>query len=96
MEPLSPNIAEHIPLHGSCRLHGQENLQKTTWRSYERFECEFGNLVNVNTILRASDHLGKDNDMTLRFVQELSLEDNGTAFQRNRKADQLSDENHWH
>ena len=30
------------PLCGSRLLHGQENLWKTTWRSYERFGREFG------------------------------------------------------
>ena len=38
MEPLPPNIDKHIALCGSRLLHGQENLWKTTWRSYERFE----------------------------------------------------------
>ena len=42
MGPPSPHIAGHIVLHGSRLLHGQENLWKTTWRSYGRFECEFG------------------------------------------------------
>ena len=42
MGPLSPHIAEHIPPHGSSILHGQENLWKTTWRSYGRVECDFG------------------------------------------------------
>ena len=46
--PLSPRIAGHIALHVSRRLHGQENLWKTTWRSCGRFECEFGYFVNVH------------------------------------------------
>ena len=44
----------------------------------------------LNTTLRAAVHLGKDYDMNLRFVEELSLENSGTAFQRNRKAGQWS------
>ena len=48
MEPLPPNIAEHIPFRGSRLLHGQANLWKTTWRSCGRFESEFGCLVNVH------------------------------------------------
>ena len=60
MEPPLPNIAEHIPLCGRRLLFGQENLWKTTWRSYERFECEFDCLGNfMNTSLRAAVHLGK-------------------------------------
>ena len=43
-----PKIAGHIELFGSRLLHGQENLWKTTWRSYGRVECEFGYLVNVH------------------------------------------------
>ena len=46
----------------------------------------------MNTTLRAAVHLGKDYDMNL----SLWLENNGTAFQRNRKVDQWSDRNHWH
>ena len=42
------NIATHIPLNGSRLLHGQGNFWKTTWRSYERFECECGHLGNVH------------------------------------------------
>ena len=48
MGPPPPNVAEHIPFFGSRLLHGQENLQKTTWRSCERFECEIGYLENVH------------------------------------------------
>ena len=32
MEPLPPNIAEHIPLHGTRLLHGQGSQWKTKWR----------------------------------------------------------------
>ena len=54
----------HVALYGKHLLHGQENLWKTTWQSYGRFECELGYLENVH--------------------------------ERNRKADQWSDRNHWH
>ena len=49
----------------------------------------------MNTTLRAALHLGKDYDTNLR-CKELSMENNRTAFQGNRKADQWSDKNHWH
>ena len=97
MEPLPPHIAEHIPLYGSRLLRGQENLWKTTWRSYGRFECEFAIWGRfMNTTLRAAVHLGKDCDINLRVVKNYLLENNGTAFQRNRKADQWSDRGNWH
>ena len=50
----------------------------------------------MNTTLRAAVHLGKDCDINLRVVKNYLLENNGTAFQRNRKADQWSDRGHWH
>ena len=50
----------------------------------------------MNTTLRAAFDLGKDYDTNLRFVKELSLENNGTAFQGNRKAGQWSGRNHLH
>ena len=50
----------------------------------------------MNTTLRAAVHLGKKT-MTHEFenCKELSLENNRTAFQGNRKAEQMSDRN-WH
>ena len=42
------HIATHIPYFGSCLLHGQGNLWKTTWRSYGRFGREIRYLVNVH------------------------------------------------
>ena len=50
----------------------------------------------MNTILRAAVHLRKGYDMNFEICEELSLENNGTAFQRIRKADQWSDRNYWH
>ena len=50
----------------------------------------------TNTTLRAAVQIGKDYDTNLRFVEKFSVENNGTAFQRNRKAGQWSDRNHWH
>ena len=47
----------------------------------------------MNSTVRAAVHLGRHE---FKICTELSLEDNGTAFQRNRKADQWSDRNHWH
>ena len=46
----------------------------------------------MKTTLRAAVHLGKDFDMNSRFVKNYF---NRRAFQRNRKADQWSDRNHW-
>ena len=60
------------------------NVNLAIWRMFK------------NTTFRAAVDLGKDDDMNLRISKELSLENNGTAFQRNRKADQWSDRNHWH
>ena len=52
--------------------------------------------VFMNATPKAAVHFGKDYDTNLRFVKNSSLENNRTAFQRNRKADQWSDRNHWH
>ena len=49
----------------------------------------------MNTTLRAAVHLGK-NWHEVKICKELSLKNNRTAFQRNRKADEWSDRNHWH
>ena len=46
--PPPSNIAGHIAPHGSRLLHGQDDLWKTTRRSYGRFECEFVYLENVH------------------------------------------------
>ena len=45
---LPPHIFGHIALHGSRLLHGQEDLWKTTRRSYGRLECEFAYLGNAH------------------------------------------------
>ena len=88
METLSPNIATHIPLYGSRLLHGQENLWKTTFRSYERFgrECSWIPLFEQQFI----------SEKTKTFVKSYPWKTAETAFQRNRKADQWSDRNQWH
>ena len=97
MGPLPSNIAKHIPFYGSRLLHGQENLWKTTWRSYERFECEFRHLGNVHKYhFSSSGSSRKRLRHEVKICKELSLENIGTAFQRNRKADQWSDRNHLH
>ena len=68
--PQSPLFAKHIPQYGSRLLHGHENLWKTTWRSYGRFECEMGIWgMFMNTTRQAAVHLGKDYDMILRFIK---------------------------
>ena len=86
MEPLSPNITEQIPLYGSRLLHGQENLWKTTWRSYERFECEFGYLENVHEHHSSSSgHLGKDYDTNMRFVKNYLWKTTGQLFRETEK-----------
>ena len=48
VKTLLPNIATHIPVHGSRLVHDQENLRKTTWRSCERLGCELGCLETVH------------------------------------------------
>ena len=50
-------------------FNGQENLGKTTWQSYGRFECELGHLGSVHTTLLAAVHLGKDYDTNLRYAK---------------------------
>ena len=94
--PLPPNIAGHIALLEGL-LHGQENLWKTTRRSYGRFECEIGYLANVHEYHSSSSSSSRKRLWhEFEICKELSLENDGTAFQRNRKADQWSDRNHWH
>ena len=48
VETRLPNIATHIPVHGSRLVHDQENLRKTTWPSCERLGCELGYLVTIH------------------------------------------------
>ena len=92
MRPLLPNVAEHIPLYGSRLLHGQENLWKTTWRSYESFECEFGYLMNVHEYHSPSSSSSRKRLWhEFEICKELSLGNNRRAFQGNGKADQWSD-----
>ena len=50
VEPLSPFFAGYIAQHGSRLLHGQGNLWKKTWRSYGRYECDFGYLGECSWI----------------------------------------------
>ena len=71
--------------------------EKNTWRSYGRFKCEFGYLENVYEYHSSSSSSNRKRLWReFEICKELSLENNGTAFQRNRKADQWSDRNHWH
>ena len=70
---------------------------ETTWRSCGRFEYEFGYLVNVHEYHSSSISISRTRLWhEFEICKELSLENNGTAFQRSRKADQWSDRNHWH
>ena len=63
------------------------NLWKTTWRSYGRFECEFGYLGNVHEYHSSSSSSSRKRlRHEFEICEELSLENNGAAFQRNRKA----------
>ena len=58
MGPLPSKIAGHTALFGSRPLHGQEDLWKTTRRSYGRFDREFGYLgMLMNTTLQEAVHL---------------------------------------
>ena len=61
---ISPNIA----LYGSRLLHGQENLWKTIWRSYGRFECEFCYSENVHGC-----HSSSSSSSRKRLWHELTL-----------------------
>ena len=86
MGPQSPHIAGHISLYGSRLLHGEENLWKTTWRSYERFELEFGYLVNVPEYHSSSSSSSrKDYDMNLRFVKNYLSKIAGQLFRETEK-----------
>ena len=86
MGHLSPNISGHIALYGSRLLHSQEDLWKTTTRSYGRLGCDFGYLVNIHEDdLRAAVHLGKDYDMNLRFVKNYLWKTTGQLFSETEK-----------
>ena len=61
---LSPNIVTHIPLCGYRLLHGQGNLWKTTWRSYERLGCEMGYFGNVHECHLSSSGSKSEKTMT--------------------------------
>ena len=45
---LSMKVKRIRSLHIAGHINGQENLWKTTWRFYGRFECEYGYLRNVH------------------------------------------------
>ena len=97
MGALPPSIATHIPLYGRRLLHDQGNLWKTTWRSYERFGCEFGYLGNVHEYHSSSSGSYRQRLWReFKICKESSLGTSGTAFQGNRKAGQWSDRNRWH
>ena len=97
MGPQSPpSIATHIPLYGSRLLHDHGNLWKKTWRSFERFGCELGYLVNVNVYHSSSSGSSRKRLWSeFEMCKESSLENSGTASQGNRKAYQWSDRNRW-
>ena len=80
MEPLPPNIVEHIPFCGSRLLHDQENLWKTTWRFYERF--------GMNATLQAAVHLGNDYDTHLRHAKNHLWNALGQLIDETKKTDQ--------
>ena len=90
-------ISPHIPVHGSRLVHDQENLWKTTWRPCERLGCELGYLGTIQECHSSSSSLSWTR-LWCEFLicEENSLENCGTAFQRNRKAGQRSDRNLWH
>ena len=77
----------------NSKAWGQPFAQKT-WRPNERFECEFGYLGNAHEYHSSSS--GSSRKRLWHEYKELSLENNGTDFQRNRKTDQWSERNHWH
>ena len=74
----------------------QENLWKTTWRSYGRF-------LNVNMAIWRmfmntlfEQQFISDYDKNLRFVKNYIWKTTEQLFMGNRKADQWSDRNHRH
>ena len=89
----SPNTSHY----GSSLLHGQENPRKTSCRSYGKFECEFDYLVNVHEYHFSSRGSSRKRlRHEIEICEELSFENNATAFQENTKAGQWSDRNRWH
>ena len=90
-------VAKTIKLEGNP-LHEEPVLQlrwkvKTTWRSYERFDVNLAILGTIHDCHSSgSGSSRKDYDLNL-FCKELSLENNGTAFQGDRKAGQCQTEN---
>ena len=91
METLPPNIAEHIPflkaVFSMVRKSMEDNLA-----IHERFDCDFGYLVNVDEYHSSSSGSSRKRlRHEFKICKELSLENNGTAFQRNRKAGQWSE-----
>ena len=97
MVTLPPNFAKHIPFYGSRLLHGQGNLCKTSWRPYERFECEFGYLESVHEYHSSSSSSSRKRLWReCKICKKSSLENCGTAFQGNRKAGQWSARKRWH
>ena len=78
-------ISPNTPFCGSRLFHGQDSPWKTTWRSYKRFVCEFGYLANVREYRSSSSGSSRKRLwQELKICKELSLEHNGTVFQRNR------------
>ena len=75
----------------------REIYGRKTWRSYERFGRELGNLENVNECHSLSGGSSRKKLWSeLKICEESSLENCGTAFQGNRRGGQWSDRNHWH
>ena len=97
MEPLPPNIAEHIhPIRWKPSSPMSGKFMEDNLAILWKIECEFGYLGNVHEYHSSSSGSPwKRLWHEFNICKELSLENNGTAFLRNRKADQWSDRNHW-
>ena len=97
METLSPNIATHFPSYGSRLLHGQGNLWKTTWRSYEIFGREFCYLVNVHEYHSSSSGSSpKRQRREFWNFWRIIFGTAGQLFREEENAGRGSDRNHWH
>ena len=88
---ISPHTSHFLE---AVLLHGQENLWKTTWRSYGRFGREFGYLENVHGYNSWSSSSSRKRLWhAFETGRGSSAKENRIAFQGHRKADQWPDRN---
>ena len=80
------HIATNNLFYGSRLRHGQEDLRKTTRRSYGGFGRECGHMgIFMNATLKAAVHLGNDHDVNLRHVKNSFWSSAGQLFGETEK-----------